>query len=72
MARRRKAVRPVKVTIKLTLCPERDADLLQAIETAPNRAQLVLDALRGRPVASKPVEIDEADELRDAIAGMLM
>lgn len=70
MARRRKAVRPVKVTIKLTLCPERDADLLQAIETAPNRAQLVLDALRGRPVA-RLIEVP-AEDLRDELSDFLM
>ena len=72
MARKRSPIPRVHLVIKLTLYPERDADLLQSIETTSNKAQMVIDALRGRPVAKKPPAPDEEAELRDAIANLLM
>ena len=70
MARRRLATRPVKRMVKLTLHPERDADIIALIDEAPNKAQLLMDALRGH--APTPEKVEAEDDLADALDAFVM
>lgn len=71
MGRTPKAHRPVRRVIKLTLDPRADADVIAAIDTAPNKARLVLDALRGRPV-TPAIAQTESDALAEDLAAFVM
>ena len=53
MGRTRKSSPSVERAIKLTLDPVRDADVIEMLDGAPNKARLVIDALRGRRTAAK-------------------
>jgi len=70
VARRRLTTRPVKRVVKLTLHPERDADIIALIDEAPNKAQLFTDALRGH--APTPAKVEAEDDLADALDAFVM
>lgn len=72
MGRTRNSSPSVERAIKLTLDPVRDADVIEMLDGAPNKARLVIDALRGRRQIEAPAAIDEGDELREQLEGFLM
>lgn len=65
MGRTRKPSPSVERAIKLTLDPVRDADVIEMIDGAPNKARMVIDALRGRRVTAKvePTQPKVRDQL---------
>lgn len=65
MGRTRKPSPSVERAIKLTLDPVRDADVIEMLDGAPNKARMVIDALRGRRVAAKvePTQPKVRDQL---------
>jgi hypothetical protein len=67
-----KVDRPVKRVIKLTLDPRADAELIAAIDVAPNKARLIVDALRGRPVSVVTATPAERDALAEDLAAFVM
>jgi hypothetical protein len=69
MARKRKSTPTVQRVIKLTLDPARDADLIEQIDTAPNKARLVENALRGHRPAAQAKEVKP--KVRDQLVAFL-
>ena len=65
MGRTSKPLPSVERAIKLTLHPVHDADVIEMIDGAPNKARMVIDALRGRRVTTKvePTQPKVRDQL---------
>lgn len=72
MGRKRSPVQLVKRVIKVSLHPERQRDLINLIDAAPNKSRLIVNALEGRRQVEAPAVTDEGDELREQLEGFLM
>lgn len=72
MGRKRSPVQLVKRVIKISLHPERQRELINLIDTAPNKSRLVVNALEGRQPAQSPNIPEERDEMREQLADFLM
>lgn len=59
----------VERVIKLTLHPVHDADLLETIDTAENKARLVKNALRGHKPTTQAKEVKP--KVRDQLVAFL-
>jgi hypothetical protein len=72
MGRKKNARRPMRVVIKLTLYPDQHQALIDAITQAPNKAQLVMDALEnGKRITQAPAP-DEDETTRDQLLSFVM
>ena len=72
MGRKRSPVQLVKRVIKVALHPERQRELINLIDAAPNKSRLSVNALEGRRQVEAPAVTDEGDELREQLEGFLM
>lgn len=73
MGRKRSPVQLVKRVIKISLHPERQRELINLIDTAPNKSRLVVNALEGRqPATEQPTMPADRDEMREQLADFLM
>lgn len=67
--RKRNPSPSVERVIKLTLHPVNDADLLETIDSADNKARLVKNALRGHRPAQQAKEVKP--KVRDQLVAFL-
>ncbi len=72
MGRKRSPVQLVKRVIKISLHPERQRDLINMIDIAPNKGRLIVNALEGRQPVQSPTVSEEHDEMREQLSDFLM